>query len=187
VFAAQGVVTEEARGMFARIRAIDPADPLPRFWLAMAKEQDGKGAEAVADYREMLASAPADAGWRPLVEERLKALREAGVMPAGTEPPASSSSMRPRGPSEADVAAAQQMKTEDRAAMINQMVAGLAARLEKDGKDLAGWQRLVRAYVVLGRKADAASALESARRNFAGDEAALAELAQTAKSLGIGS
>jgi cytochrome c-type biogenesis protein CcmH len=79
------------------------------------------------------------------------------------------------------------MKTEDRAAMINQMVAGLAARLEKDGKDLAGWQRLLRAYVVLGRKGDAASALASARRNFAGDEAALAELAQTAKSLGIGS
>src|SRR5262249_54082207 len=68
-----------------------------------------------------------------------------------------------------------------------QMVEGLGARLKRDGRDLAGWQRLVNAYVVLGRKDDALSALADARKTFGGDEKALAELAALAKSLGLGS
>ena len=38
--------------------------PEPRFWLALAKEQDGKLADALADYKALLAEAPADAPWR---------------------------------------------------------------------------------------------------------------------------
>ena len=45
------------------------------------------------------------------------------------------------GPSAADVAAAERLSPEDRARMIAQMVDGLAQRLERDGRDLAGWQR----------------------------------------------
>ena len=53
--------------------------------------------------------------------------------------------------------------------MIAQMVDGLAERLKRDGRDLAGWQRLVNAYVVLGRKDDARAALAEARKTFDGD------------------
>ena len=35
------------------------------------------------------------------------------------------------------------------------MVDGLAARLKQNGNDLEGWMRLVRAYMVLGRREDA--------------------------------
>ena len=71
--------------------------------------------------------------------------------------------------------------------MIAQMVDGLAERLKRDGRDLAGWQRLINAYAVLGRGQDARQALAEARRNFPADDTALAALAALAKSLGLGS
>lgn len=43
------------------------------------------------------------------------------------------------------------MSEEDRAAMIDDMVAGLAARLEEDPTDAEGWRMLARSYLVLGR------------------------------------
>ncbi len=49
------------------------------------------------------------------------------------------------------------------------MVDGLAARLKTNGKDLEGWMRLVRSYMVLGRREEAVSALSSARGQFSGD------------------
>ena len=47
--------------------------------------------------------------------------------------------------------------------------------------------RLVRSYVVLGRREEATTALASARGAFAGDEKSLAELNVLAESLGLGS
>ena len=91
------------------------------------------------------------------------------------------------GPSAADVAAAQALSPDERSRMIAGMVDGLAQRLKQNGNDLAGWQRLLNAYVVLDRKREAREALAEARRNFAGDEGALSELSALAASLGLGS
>jgi cytochrome c-type biogenesis protein CcmH len=66
------------------------------------------------------------------------------------------------------------------------MVDGLAQRLERDGGDLAGWQRLVHAYAVLDRKDDARAAIAKARAHFSADKSALAELTALAGSLGLG-
>ena len=77
------------------------------------------------------------------------------------------------------------MTPEQRQQFIEQMVAGLAARLKTDGKDLAGWMQLVRSYVVLGRSEDANTALAQARSNFAGDEKSLAQLEALAQVLGL--
>ena len=71
--------------------------------------------------------------------------------------------------------------------MIDGMVSGLAARLEQDGRDLAGWQRLIRALNTLGRRDDAIAALGRARKSFDGQPQQLAELAELARSLGLGS
>lgn len=70
------------------------------------------------------------------------------------------------GPSAADVAAAQDMSDEDRQAMIQGMVDGLAARLEENPNDLDGWMRLARSYNVLNRPQDALAALEKAGTAF---------------------
>lgn len=92
-----------------------------------------------------------------------------------------------RGPNADDIAAAAQMTPEQRTAMIQGMVDGLAAKLKINGRDLAGWLQLVRAYTVMGRKEDAVSALAAARRNFGGDSASMGQLDGLAKSLGLGS
>ena len=47
----------------------------------------------------------------------------------------------------------------------------LAARLKDNPNDAAGWQRLIRAYTVLGERAQAQDALATARKTFAGDNA----------------
>ncbi|MBS0281146.1 MAG: tetratricopeptide repeat protein [Proteobacteria bacterium] len=63
------------------------------------------------------------------------------------------------------------------------MVAGLAARLKDNPDDAAGWQRLIRAYSVLGQRAEAQEALATARKTFAGKSDVLAELDAQAKEL----
>jgi cytochrome c-type biogenesis protein CcmH len=68
----------------------------------------------------------------------------------------------PGGPSAADVAAAQNMTDEQRSQMIRGMVDQLAARLRQQPDDVEGWQRLARAYTVLGEQDKAADALSHA-------------------------
>jgi cytochrome c-type biogenesis protein CcmH len=79
------------------------------------------------------------------------------------------------------------MSAADREKFIGQMVDNLAARLKENGNDLGGWMRLVRSYVILGRHADAVTALASARGQFASDQKSLAQLNDLAQSLGLGS
>ena len=63
------------------------------------------------------------------------------------------------------------------------MVAGLAARLKDNPDDAAGWQRLIRAYSVLGQRAEAQDALATARKTFSGKTDVLAQLDAQAKEL----
>jgi cytochrome c-type biogenesis protein CcmH len=178
MLANDGVVSEEARRAYEKLLKLEPDRIEARFWLAAAKEQDGKLNEALSDYRALLSAAPAAAPWRAAVSERLDDLSKR-LGPDGK--PASP------GPSSADVAAAQALSPEERSRMIAGMVDGLAQRLKQNGNDLAGWRRLVNAYVVLDRKGEAREALAEARRNFANDERALSELSALATSLGLGS
>ena len=76
-----GLIPEDARKALERARTLDPKRVEPRMWLALAKEQDGDAKSAIADYRAMLAEAPADAHWRKMLEERIAAL-ESGAAAA---------------------------------------------------------------------------------------------------------
>ena len=62
------------------------------------------------------------------------------------------------------------------APQIQAMVDGLAARLQANPDDPAGWVRLVRAYTVLGEMARRDAALAAARRRYAGRPDILAQL-----------
>jgi cytochrome c-type biogenesis protein CcmH len=185
VLANNGVVTEDARKALERALVLDPKLIEPRLVLIIAKEQDGQLASAIEDWRAMLASAPADAPWRKLVEQRLaedEAKLAGKAVPAG---PQAAPGTAPQGPSPDEVAAAQTMSPADRQAMIETMVQGLANRLDQKGDDLAGWLKLVKAYTVLDRKDDALKALEKAKTQFSGNEGALRELEALAAELGL--
>jgi cytochrome c-type biogenesis protein CcmH len=79
------------------------------------------------------------------------------------------------------------MPAEARTKMIEDMVAGLDQRLSSDGRDLEGWQRLIRAYTVLGRREDALAALARARTALSEEAQSLEALATLARSLGLAS
>ncbi|MFV0296824.1 MAG: c-type cytochrome biogenesis protein CcmI, partial [Hyphomicrobiaceae bacterium] len=174
-----GRIQPEARTAFAKMLKLDPGNVEARFWLAQAKEQDGRLAEAEADYRSLLATAPPDASWRPMVEKHLAELTgtRAPSPPDAQDRTAQATPPDARGPTAADVATARNMTASERSSMIAGMVQNLADRLDKDGHDLEGWKKLVRAYVVLGRKDDAIAALGRARSSLKDEPQSLASLA----------
>ena len=167
--AAGGVITTEAKTEFERALALKADDVKSSYFLGLAAEQDGRQADAAAIWRAMLAKAPADAPWRPLVQA---ALTRVGAPPA----PALS---------DATVAAADGLAENDREAMIRGMVDRLATRLKQNGDDVEGWLRLVRAYMVMGDREKARSAQSDARQAVANDADRLRELNEGLKKLGL--
>ncbi|MBO6781673.1 MAG: c-type cytochrome biogenesis protein CcmI, partial [Alphaproteobacteria bacterium] len=142
---ADGLVTPEARRAFETALAGNPGDPRARYFLALADFQEGREQSALEAWSVLARSAPANAPWLPTVIARIsETARTLGENPADWIPRA------PRGPSSADIAAAQDMTADERAGMIRGMVEGLAARLEEEPDDVEGWRRLARARGVLG-------------------------------------
>jgi len=173
--AANGVVTAEAKTAFARAIALDAKEFKARFFLGMAAEQDGDTAKAASIWGAMLKEAPS-AAWAPTVQRALAQLGAAAPkVAAGPQ----------AGPSASDIAAASKMSEKDRGAMIRGMVARLADRLKANGDDIAGWQRLLRAYMVLNERDKAHAAAVDARRALASDPAKLRQIEDTIKSLGL--
>jgi cytochrome c-type biogenesis protein CcmH len=166
--AGNGVVTDEAKAAFERALVADTKNPKARFFLGVAAHQDGQGARAAAIWRDMLSDARPDSPWVGMVREALASVGAASDAP---------------GPSAEDVAAAQQMKPEDRDAMVRGMVDRLAERLKLDGSDVEGWLRLVRAYTVLGDRDRALSAIADARRALGHDTDKLRRLDALVKEL----
>jgi len=171
VAAANGVVTHEAKQLFERAVARDDHDPKARYFLGLADEQDGNRDAAAAKWRALLADAPADAPWAGLVRAALARVTNKPV--AGT------------GPTLQQMAAAESMPEAQREAMIRGMVQKLADKLHADGSDLAGWLRLVRAYVVLGDQDKAKGAAADAKRALAGHPEAVKQIDDLVKNLGL--
>lgn len=171
---AGGVVTADAKAEFERAVALNGDDAKANYFLGLAAEQDGRKADAAALWQKMLAKAPSDAPWRPLVQA---ALGRVGVSaPGGVSAPALPDSA---------VAAAKGMSEADRGTMIQGMVDRLATRLKTNGDDVEGWLRLVRAYLVMGERDKAMSARADARQAVANDADRLRQLNEGLKDLGL--
>lgn len=187
-----GKISDATRADLQKVVALDPADARAHFYLALYKDQQGDHKGAIADWITLLKSAPPDAGWptqvRAVVEQ--VALEEhiniAGQLPPESAPAdAVGTPETMPGPDAGQIAAAGQMSANDRATMIGGMVDKLAAELKQNPHDAAGWQRLMRARVVLGQKDQAAAAWRDARTAFAREPAQLAELDTAAHNFGI--
>jgi cytochrome c-type biogenesis protein CcmH len=163
VAANDGVISADARAAFERAAALDSGSPKPQFYLARAAEQDGDLASARVRYEALAAAAPADAPWVPFVREQLASLeaRATGTAIASLAP-------------------------DDREKAIRGMVEGLARRLDSGRGTPEEWQRLVRAYAVVGDRDKAAAALTKARAALAPDQTAVATIDGLARDLGLG-
>jgi cytochrome c-type biogenesis protein CcmH len=174
VFAANGVVTAEAKAAFERAIALDANGVEARYFLGLAAEQDGDYSQAAATWRALLEAAPPDAPWIDVLRGAL-----ARVNPGGA-------TGSPRiDPSDEQVTASRQLGPEQRKAMIEGMVERLSERLHRDGADVDGWLRLVRSYLVLGQPEKARAAVIDARRALAGDAIKLRRLDDLLRGLGL--
>lgn len=154
--AADGLVTPAARAAFETALTGNAADPRARYFLALGEYQLGREQDALEAWSSLAGDAPADAPWLPTVRARITdTARELGHDPADWLPREAEVA---RGPSEADIAAAEGMSDEDRQTMIQGMVDNLAARLEAEPDDLGGWRMLARSWEMLGDPGKAASA-----------------------------
>jgi cytochrome c-type biogenesis protein CcmH len=64
-----GMLTPASELAFARAAKLAPWSPAPPFFHGLALLRSGQRDSALAEWKALLASAPADAGWRPLVED----------------------------------------------------------------------------------------------------------------------
>jgi cytochrome c-type biogenesis protein CcmH len=144
-----GVVTEPARQAFEAALQIDPRDSRARYYLALAEAQAGRVKQALDLWLALEADGAPDSPWRKTVAERIdQAAVSLGLDPLklpGRKPPDV-----PAGPTADDMAAAAGMTPGDRETFIRDMVERLAERMKSNPNDLQGWQKLGRAYVVLG-------------------------------------
>ncbi len=162
VFAANGVVTAEAKSQFDRAFALDSEDVMARFYLGMAADQDGRRADAEKIWSDLLAKAPPGAPWVEMVRHAMNRTAPAGAATAAVTPGAPGPGAA-EAPPEHDVGA---------------MVERLANRLKKDGSDVNGWVQLVRSYRVLGQNDKAQTAIADARAALANDPDKLRQFAE---------
>ena len=179
VSASGGTITADARAAFERALKLDPTSVRPQFYLALALGQAGKKSEAIAAWKALLDGAPDTAPWVAVAKSELAKL-EGGTATAATD-----GSAAPPAPTAAEVKAAGEMSASDRTAMIEGMVAKLAAELDANPADGPGWARLIRSYMVLGKADDAKAALAKARDALAGDATALNSVNEAAKAAGV--
>jgi cytochrome c-type biogenesis protein CcmH/NrfG len=64
-------ITPAASFAFDRAEQLAPGYPAPRFFHGLALARSGQVEAGLAEWRAILAEAPADASWRPLVEDAI--------------------------------------------------------------------------------------------------------------------
>lgn len=171
-FAAGRVVTADSKAAFERAAAMEAGNPKAMFYLGLAAQQDGNTTEAVRIWRSLIAQAPADAPWLPVVRQSLARVEGPGVASPGPAPD--------------DVAAASEMSPDARNQFIRGMVERLATRLHENGSDVEGWLRLLRAYMVMGERDKAKTAADEARGALAREPEKLKQFDDGIRDLGVG-
>jgi len=182
--AAGGQVSPEAEAIFNAVLRVAPENDTALFFSGIVNLQVGRGDFAFKYWQKLVEIAPKDSPWLPEVRARMTELaRLAGVR--YTLPESALPEGALRGPSAADVQAAQNMTPEERQAMIRTMVEGLNDRLASEGGTAAEWARLITALANLGEADRARKIWAEAQKNFAGRDAELVTIRQAAQNAGV--
>ena len=182
VFGEKGQVGKEAHESFIKSLTLDRGEPRAQFYLGLEQLDKNQPKNAIAIWRSLMAAAPADAPWLTMVKEQLaSAAQTANIPPISVEPKYALDFMTPEetalarleaaAPPSA-VAARPPAAGKDSGPMgqmspemvdtVKGMVAGLAARLEANPDDYAGWLMLGRSDTVLKDYAGAKKAYDKA-------------------------
>ena len=197
--AAGGTVSAEAREALIQALRRDRDEPSAKFYLGLERAQAGDAKAALAIWRELTASAPADAPWMNMVRGQMaQVAQEAGVMPMAVQPrhaldvigdgapqAAQQAPARAPAPQNAavdpaapDVGAIKDRFSADNLEMIQGMVGGLQAKLAANPEDYNGWMLLGRSMTVLKNTAGAKEAYTKAVALKPAEAAPKAQLAE---------
>ena len=178
VFAAGGYISPEAEAVINQIIEIDPGNLLSRYYQGLLELQSGRPDRTFPIWQRLLDVSPPNAPYLPVIRQDLPAVAAA----AGVryEPPAET-----RGPSQEDIQMSEDMTPEERAAMIEGMVSGLADRLATEGGPPQDWARLITALGVLGRQDEAKAIADEAAMVFEGNANALLLIAEARTRAGV--
>lgn len=177
VTGAGGMVTQEATALFERSLAIDPADARGRFFAGLGEVQLGRYGEARAHWADLADDPAADPAWRMVARQNIARLDQTA--------PVADRLGRPPELDADTVAQMQDLAADERAAVIDDMVASLDARLREAPDDLEGWKRLIRARIVLDQDEGLRDALERAHGVYEDRPQDLASLRDFAIGLGL--
>ena len=151
-------VVPDARAAFAKALSFDPHEARAQFYLGLAEVQINEPRRAVAIWRNLEKVSAEDAPWLPMIREHIASVaKQGGFDPLSVTPEPPSLSVPPD-----DAAAIMAMKPEEQNAVIHKMVDHLAAKMKDTPNDLEGWQRLAKAYRVLGETEKAKEAEDKA-------------------------
>lgn len=181
VLAAGGYVSPEAEAALENALRRDPGNGVARYYGGLMMAQTGRPDRAFRMWDQLLRESRPDAPWVPPIRAQIEeAALRAGV--TNYQLP----DLRPApGPSSDDIAAAQDMTAEERAEMIQRMVARLSDRLATEGGPPEDWARLIGALGVLGDMDQARAVWQNAQEVFAGNTQALERINAAAQPLGL--
>lgn len=154
VIQSDGSVSDEAQALFGEVLEFEPQNVQAGYYIGLASAQNGQTEEARSTWQAIVDRATGDEPWLPRLKNNIAMLTGADSLSRTPEL------------DERAVEDASELSASERSEMISQMVASLANRLEDNPDDIVGWERLVRSYMVLGRKEDALSSIAKARSNF---------------------
>ncbi len=165
ILAAGGFVSPEAEAVLLEALRRDPQNGSALYYSGLLYAQTGRPDLAFAVWRPLFENSDPRAPWYLPIRAQIEDLAQlAGVRYAAPLPPEAPAL---RGPSAEDMDAAQDLSEEDRAAMIENMVEGLSARLANEGGTAEEWGQLIVALSVLGRTEQARAIADEALQAFA--------------------
>ncbi len=187
VFAGEGKVSKEAHDSFVKALSLDRTEPRARFYLGLEQADKAQPRNALAIWLELTAAAEPDAPWLDMVKEQIAGVSKEANVTVSTilpkhaidfVPPEELALARVQAsapPTVAAVRAAPQPPSApgemspETTKKVQEMVAGLAARLEKSPEDYNGWLMLGRSYTVLKNYDGAKKAYDTASALKPGD------------------
>ena len=180
ILAAGGYVSPEAEVALLEALRRDTSNGTALYYSGLLYAQTGRPDRAFLIWRQLLEQSTGHEPWVAPIRAQLPGIADlAGVRYELPPEPVL------RGPTQEDIEAAQDMAPEDRAAMIEGMVAGLSARLADEGGPVEDWARLITALGVLGRTDEARAIAEEAESSFASEPGAAALIAEARARAGL--
>jgi cytochrome c-type biogenesis protein CcmH len=199
----QDPMPKDAASAFERAITLDPKDPRARYFMAVRRDLAGDHNGAVGEWLALLNDTPKDAPWEsdlirtieqvgrinkldvaPKIAAAVKGRKLDAALPAAiaNAAPRSVAAAPIPGPTRADMAAAANLPSGQQQAMVQAMVDGLEAKLEKNPANVNGWIMLMRSRITLGETAKAKTALNKAIEL---NPSAKEKLKQEAQILGV--